>query len=86
MGDAKALWTQDTYKGQRQQLRGGLRTTNIRKIMISNLNFRVTSKNLRDIFNKFGPLKNATVHYDRFGRSLGTADVVFHVKNIITCL
>ncbi|XP_025207210.1 THO complex subunit 4-A-like [Melanaphis sacchari] len=69
-GDVNGSWTHDMYEGSK-----------IHKIVISNLDFGVTSTDIQELFDEFGPLKTATVHYDRSGGSLGTAVVVFNSKN-----
>eukprot|EP01137_Pigoraptor_chileana_P026518 Opistho-2@7912 len=82
-GNAEGDWHHDRFQGEGNGNGGNRRVADARssigsaKILISNLDAGVTDQDIQDIFSSVGTVRKAFVHYDRSGRSVGTAEVTF---------
>jgi len=73
-------WKHDLYDDNSNRVRGVQRNSGVNsttKLLISNLDYDVTTSDVQELFEDVGAVRVARVHYDENGRSLGTAEVVF---------
>ncbi|CAF1277583.1 unnamed protein product [Rotaria sordida] len=77
---ATGRWKHDLYDDNTNRNREIQRNTGVNsttKLLISNLDFGVTTNDIIELFEDIGAVRVARVHFDETGRSLGTAEVIY---------
>ncbi|KAI3811602.1 hypothetical protein L1987_21328 [Smallanthus sonchifolius] len=76
-----AAWKHDMFADQSMGNGGpGGRPSAIEtgtKLYVSNLDYGVSNEDIKELFAEVGDLKMYSIHYDRSGRSKGTAEIVY---------
>ncbi|KAG2299734.1 hypothetical protein Bca4012_011414 [Brassica carinata] len=76
----ESTWEHDMYSSEGFPSRSTRSSAGIEtgtKLYISNLDYGVMNDDIKELFAEVGELKRYTVHFDRSGRSKGTAEVVY---------
>jgi len=73
------MFTASYTRGGRGGRAGGV-PANVSTLVISNLDYNVTSSDIKELFVDYKSVRQCTMSFDRSGRSEGTATVVFDDK------
>ncbi|GFP86453.1 THO complex subunit 4a [Phtheirospermum japonicum] len=71
----ESAWGHDMFSGGGRASASSIETGT--KLYISNLDYGVSTEDIKELFAEVGDMKRHMIHYDRSGRSKGTAEVVF---------
>ncbi|KAL0681647.1 hypothetical protein Bca4012_048494 [Brassica carinata] len=71
----ESTWEHEAFRSRSTRSSAGIETGT--KLYISNLDYGVMNDDIKELFSEVGELKRYTVHFDRSGRSKGTAEVVY---------
>jgi len=79
-GNPDGFWEHDLFSLESDNTGRKTRVliqTSGHKILVSGLNYEIMSEDLKDIFGEVGPVKAASINFDKTDRSAGTGQVVF---------
>nr|VDD20584.1 unnamed protein product [Brassica oleracea] len=71
----ESTWEHEAFPSRSTRSSAGIETGT--KLYISNLDYGVMNDDIKELFSEVGELKRYTVHFDRSGKSKGTAEVVY---------